>query len=109
DAPDGKVTWGDVGVVVRLGDERPNALQAHGFPDCLVPAVPLVLVLLLLVVAVERLGDQLDVGDPLHRRHAVPVGDDQPDGVTVVDGDGLAVHGVSEDGARFSGNVNTQA
>jgi len=42
--------------------------------------------------AVEGPVEHLDAGQPLHLGHAVPAGDEQPQGSAVLRGEGSAVH-----------------
>ena len=51
----------------------------------------------------------LDLGQPLHRRHRVPAGDDQPQRVAVLDRQRVAVHGVGEQRLGAARVVDRQA
>src|SRR6266511_4322270 len=85
-------------VGMRLGDQAAHTLERHRLPDKLAASFPLVLVLVGLEVAVERALDQLDLGQPLHRGHRVPAGDDEPRRIPMLDRERLAVHRICQQG-----------
>ena len=80
-----------------------------GSRDLLAVAIPVVDVLLGLVVALEGPVAQLDLGEPFHRRHAVPAGHHQPQGEPVLERQRLAIHRVGQDRVRVARLVDREA
>src|SRR5262249_9797524 len=74
----------------------------------LAAASPFVPIFFHLKVTGERLSDQFDVSEPLHRRDRVPTWHDESQRETMMDRQGLTIHDISEDRSRFIRLVKPQ-
>src|ERR1700687_1684951 len=95
-APNGQLARRDFLVPTGLRDQGPHPLQCHGLPYHLTSSVPLVDISFGLEVTAERRPDELDLGQPLDRGDPVPARNDQPQWVTMLDGQWLAIHRISQ-------------
>src|SRR4029077_19102625 len=99
----------DFAVGLRLGDQTPHALQRYGLSHYLFAPLPLENVLFGLVVSTERPTGHFNFREPFDGCHGIPPGNDESQRITMLDREGLPVHGVGKQRFRPMSVVYAQA